>query len=188
MSAKIAFFDLDHTLIKVDSMLAFAAHVNGKKALYFSLLSILPKYVQVMLGLRSHQALKEAFLEFHFKGLSVAELEKQAQLFIPFLDQHLDKKHFQHSTDLRGKDYEICIVTASCATWVKPWCEHHGYTFIASEMEFQEGKFTGKLAGKNCKGQEKVKRINAQYNLNNYSSIKAFGNGKSDRYMLQLAK
>ena len=188
MSDKIAFFDLDHTLIKVDSMFTFATHVNGKKALYFSWISILPKYVQMMLGLRSHQALKEAFLEFHFKGLSITELEKQAQLFIPFLDQHLDKKHFQYLTDLRSDDYEICIVTASCTTWVKPWCEHHGYTLIASEMEFQKGKFTGKLAGENCKGQEKVKRINAQYNLDKYTSIKAFGNGKSDRYMLQLAK
>tara|TARA_Y100000782_G_C10171006_1_gene259764 strand:+ start:1107 stop:1673 length:567 start_codon:yes stop_codon:yes gene_type:complete len=186
--AKIAFFDLDHTLVKVDSMLAFATHVNGKKALYFSLLSILPKYVQVMLGLRSHQALKEAFLEFHFKDLSITELEKQAQLFIPYLDQNLDPKRFLQLKELKKEGYEICIVTASCATWVKPWSQLHGFQLIASEMEFQEDKFTGKLAGKNCKGQEKVRRINAQFNLDNYSSIKAYGNGKSDRYMLQLAK
>jgi phosphoserine phosphatase len=46
---------------------------------------------------------------------------------------------------------------------------------------------TGKIVGKNCHGEEKVRRIMEQYVISDYSSIHAYGDTSGDRPMLALA-
>jgi phosphoserine phosphatase len=43
------------------------------------------------------------------------------------------------------------------------------------------------MRGKNCKGQEKLRRVKSFFNLQEYEYIYAYGNEKSDRYLLNIA-
>jgi phosphatidylglycerophosphatase C len=58
---------------------------------------------------------------------------------------------------------------------------------VASRLDVQHGRLTGRLLGKNCHGEEKVKRIVERYPLNEYDEIYAYGDDHSDKPMLKLA-
>lgn len=81
----------------------------------------------------------------------------------------------------------IVIVTASPDIWVLPFAQSEGYALISTRLQFHEGRFTGKLATPNCKGQEKANRIEAAILLEEFDHIIALGNSSGDREMLALA-
>lgn len=58
---------------------------------------------------------------------------------------------------------------------------------ICSELETRNGAYTGNYIGKDCSGEEKIKRIEEKYNLKKYTSIYAYGDTKEDKEMLELA-
>jgi phosphoserine phosphatase len=46
---------------------------------------------------------------------------------------------------------------------------------------------TGRIEGKNCHGEQKVIRIQEEYNLSDYQEIYAYGDSSGDKPMLGLA-
>jgi HAD superfamily phosphoserine phosphatase-like hydrolase len=82
---------------------------------------------------------------------------------------------------------KVVIVTASMEAWLKKWCEHHGVDLVATQLEVQAGKITGRFATKNCYGMEKVNRIKERYNLPEFGLVYAYGDSRGDKEMLELA-
>jgi phosphoserine phosphatase len=60
-------------------------------------------------------------------------------------------------------------------------------SLISTRLETNNGKLTGRIEGKNCRGIEKVRRIKMQYKLDEYDEIYAYGDTKGDKPMLGLA-
>ena len=85
------------------------------------------------------------------------------------------------------RGHEVAVVSASVDAWLAPWCEALGLTVMASALEYVDGRATGRLAGANCHGDEKVRRIRAHYCLDDFSRIHAYGDTSGDRPMLALA-
>lgn len=78
-------------------------------------------------------------------------------------------------------------MSASPENWISPWAQKMQVELIATQLEVQNGSITGKIAGKNCHGQEKVSRIKSKYSLADYAEIAAYGDTKGDLAMLALA-
>jgi phosphatidylglycerophosphatase C len=89
--------------------------------------------------------------------------------------------------DLHRSGTEIVLVSASAENWLADWCTLHNITLVASVLEVTDGRITGKLAGANCHGEEKVKRIRKQFDLSAYQSISCYGDTSGDKPMLALA-
>ena len=66
-------------------------------------------------------------------------------------------------------------------------CTKQNITLIATELEFEDGVFTGRFRGNNCYGKEKAKRVKALYNLKVFKTIYAYGDSAGDRELLKLA-
>ena len=82
----------------------------------------------------------------------------------------------------------VVIVSACPRQILEPWCHAINADIIATEIETdQRSRITGKIAGKNCWGQEKVSRIRARYALKDYDGIFAYGDSKGDLPMFELA-
>jgi len=79
------------------------------------------------------------------------------------------------------------VVTAAIDCWIRDWCDRHGLDLLATRLEVADGRLTGRLAAKNCYGPEKVRRIKAAYNLEEFSQIYAYGDSPGDAEMLALA-
>ena len=82
----------------------------------------------------------------------------------------------------------VVVVSASADIWLRPFCTQEGFELLCTELEFLEGKFTGQFTTPNCKGPEKVLRIQSAYKLQDFKKIWAYGNSKGDTEMFELAE
>ena len=57
---------------------------------------------------------------------------------------------------------------------------------IGTRLETNNGRYTGRFIGKNCNGEEKVRRIAKLYPRSQYHIV-AYGNSSGDIPMLQYA-
>jgi len=76
---------------------------------------------------------------------------------------------------------------ASLECYLKAWCSKNDIDLISTMLEVKKNRITGKLAGKNCYGNEKLNRIKEKYNLSEYNSIYVYGDSKGDKQMLDIA-
>ena len=87
----------------------------------------------------------------------------------------------------KSKGHGVVIVSASFDCYLSIWCTVLGADLIATKMETKDSRLTGKLATKNCYGEEKIRRIKEKYDLNNYEYIYAYGDTKGDLPLKTIA-
>ena len=185
----LALFDFDGTISSADSFLGFMRTVyRGRFLRCCALLS--PRICLFLLGFYSNDKIKECFLERLFKGVPLEQLRLSAERFnreslsamerpaaIKRIDQH------------RAAGDKIVVVSATPRFILEQWCRDRRLDLIATEVELdKKGRLTGRIDGKNCRGPEKVCRIRAAYDLNDFDEIYAYGDTVSDLPMLELAE
>ncbi|WP_299441835.1 HAD-IB family hydrolase [uncultured Aquimarina sp.] len=184
----VAFFDFDGTITRKDSFLDFISFTHGKLQLWVGLFM----YSYYILGYKlkwvSDQKLKELFISHYYKGTTAQEFKK---LGIEYCEHKLSDIIFSKALKRiqwhKNQSHRVVVVTASISQWIKPWCDELGIEIIASELEIQQDKITGKLAGKNCNGPEKVSRIKERYDLDAVTYCYAYGNSNGDKELLAIA-
>ena len=87
----------------------------------------------------------------------------------------------------KKKDHRILIVSASPQDWIIPWATQFGIEVLATQLDIQDARLTGRITGKNCNGIEKVNRINQHVNLSEYQQVIAYGDSSGDLQMFELA-
>lgn len=180
----IAFFDLDGTITRGDTLLRFLVYDKGIVAVAVAFFKLIPP----LIAGRSSSNLKEALIGYLYKGRAEADLKQKG---IAFCSEVLPDMVMKDALDRiawhKANGHEISVVTASSKLWLEPWCFSLGINIIATNYEVVNGKLTGKFEGKNCKGPEKVNRIKQVYDLKAYDEIYAYGNSKADEDMLGIA-
>lgn len=188
MSKKIAFFDFDGTITTKDTLLEFIKFSKGNAAFYLGFLLHLHYLFAFKFKLISNQLAKEKILIHFFKGYPVEEFK---QLCIRFhnkkLPQLIRPKAIEEIKKLQKEDFIITIVSASPENWINPWASQMNVELIASKMDVVDGKITGKICGKNCHGDEKVRRIKELYPLEDFTQVYVYGDSSGDKPMLKLA-
>lgn len=185
----LALFDFDGTLYNKDSLIEFTKSAKGNFQFYRGIVLLFPFLSGLKLGILNNEKVKIKFLTHFFKGNDVNEFKALAQNFATTkIEQDLNKRTFENFLKHLESDHTVCIVSASSADWIEPWSEKHKVPCIGTELETINGKITGKLTTKNCFGPEKVNRIKAVFDLEQFDVIKVYGSGKGDREMLQLSK
>lgn len=185
---KIAFFDFDGTITERDSVLEFIKYRKGLARYFAGLLWHLPIIVGMQIRLIRHQWVKEKLLQWFFGKESQAHFKEQAERFaMEHLPAMIRPKSMGEIWELKEHGFEIVVVTAAPIDWVKPFCDLHQIQVIGSGMAVKEGFITGKLDAKNCRGMEKVRRIQQQYELQNYQQVYCYGDTTADIPMLLLA-
>jgi phosphatidylglycerophosphatase C len=184
----IAFFDFDGTITTRDTLLEFIKYCKGNNAFYAGFLINSPYLLAYKLKIISNQAAKEKVLQYFFKNTSVDDFrvhcEKFAADIIPGL---IRPGAIAEIKKLQEEGQTVVIVSASPENWISPWTQKMQVELIATQLVVQNGFITGKIAGKNCHGTEKVSRIKSKYSLGDYAAIAAYGDTKGDLPMLALA-
>lgn len=185
----LALFDFDGTLYKKDSLIEFTKSAKGNPCFYKGIVMLSPFLLGLKLGMLDNEKVKIKFLTHFFKNTPVEEFKAITQQFaMTKIEKDLNKKTFAHFLKHIESKHTVCIVSASCADWIKPWSDQYNVKCIGTELEIIDQKIPGNLATKNCYGAEKVNRIKAVFNIEDYDIIKVYGNGKGDFEMLQLSK
>lgn len=188
MSRPIAFFDFDGTITTKDTLLEIFKYRHGKAKFYFGFLLNSPFLVAYKAGVISNQLAKERTLQFFFGGMKEADFntfcEQFATEIIPSL---IREKALKEIDKLKQAGAEVVIVSASPENWLRPWCATLNLPLLATRLEVNKEKITGKIKGSNCHGEEKVRRIREAYDLTQYNRIYCYGDTSGDKPMLALA-
>lgn len=190
---KIVVFDFDGTITRTDTFFLFLKDYLsfGKLvALYFV---FSPLLFLGVLNIYSRSKIKEKICKFCFSKQSVFEFNKCCY---DFCDRHFEdivfKKARETITEYIAKKCEILIISASIENWVVPFALRLGIpaqNVLATKLEVDDiGNLTGCFQGKNCKGIEKVVRLN-QYLGGKADDrwIIAYGDSKGDKELLSVS-
>jgi phosphatidylglycerophosphatase C len=184
----LAFFDLDGTLTRSDTMLSFLHMLKGQVAGGLLLGSVLPAWCGAKLGLCPEDLAKRQLVQRAFGGQATEPLEAAATRFTAeVMPGLLRPAAMERLAWHQANGHQVVIVTASCSLWVAPWCRAQGLQLMATEMEVSGGTYTGRLSTPNCKGEEKVRRIKAEWPDLSGMEVHAYGDTPGDRPMLGLA-
>lgn len=186
---QIAFFDFDGTITTDDSLLKFIRFVVGNFKFMQGLAALSPVLILYKLKVIPNYKAKQMMLSYFFKGMSEKSfIEISKQYSLECIDSIVRKDAMKQIHWHHAKGHQIVVVSASIECWLKPWCEKNGLDLIGTKLEIINGFITGRLLTKNCYGIEKVNRIKAKYNLEEYEYIYAYGDSSGDREMLELAQ
>lgn len=166
-------YDFDGTIYDGDSTVDFFLYALKRKP---SLLRFLPKqlicFFSYKLKKTDKTQLKEGFFTF-LTGIDVS-------LIVDSFWKKNRKKIFEWY--LIQKDPEDIIISASPAFLLKPICDELGIKkLIASRVD----PHSGKLAGENCRGQEKVRRLEQEYHVTHID--KFYSDSQSDFPLADIA-
>lgn len=189
---KFAFFDFDNTLAKGDSILPYLTFCvkNGVASW-----RIIPASIIAYIRWRMHPEFaagaKEVSLSF-MKGRRVEDMDDLARTF--FQSKMVARVFAQARIELerlRSEGYRIVVVSASPDVYMRVLPEFLPVdAVLATQCEVnKQGCYSGKV-GHNCKGEEKIVRIQA-YLAETGETIHrahscAYGDSPSDAPMLQL--
>ena len=158
---KLAIFDIDYTITKKETLMELFKYIikKDKKNLKFIPRAI---YCGLMYGIKVYdeKAVKEKFLKF-IDGIKEKDL---AKLVKGFYDDRLKILLYEDALNmikkLKIEGYDIYLVSASPEFYVKEFYNIKEVDkVIGTRFNFTNGIFTRKMEGKNCKGEEKVKRL-----------------------------
>ncbi|WP_298735218.1 HAD-IB family hydrolase [uncultured Chitinophaga sp.] len=185
---KIAFFDFDGTITRRDTLFEIIRYQKGAIAMYAGMLLLSPVLVLFRLKLLSSHRTKEIVLRWFFRGTPAAQFRTMCEAFCKHrLPSLLRPQAIAAIKDHQSKGHLVAVVTASARDWVAPWCATMGISCIATQLEVKDQHLTGNILGLNCNGDEKVCRIQAEYQLDQYEDIYAYGDSNGDKAMLALA-
>ncbi|HVL36871.1 MAG TPA: decaprenyl-phosphate phosphoribosyltransferase [Burkholderiales bacterium] len=187
----LAVFDLDGTLTYRDTLLPFLVHVLGWRGFLAGALRALPALARLAVGRVPRDAAKAEVLRAFLGARYRAELrlcgeafarERLARLMRP---QALERLAWHQASGHR-----CALATASLDVYVEPWARAAGFDEVfATRLEYDRaGRFTGRLDGGNCRGAEKLRRLEAHYG--ELTRLPAFGYGDSpaDRSFLERCR
>lgn len=158
---KLAIFDIDYTITKKETLMELFKYVIKKDRRN---LKFLPRalYCGIMYSLKIYdeRQVKEKFLKF-IDGIKEKEL---AKLVREFYDDKLQNILYEDALEmmrnLKGKGYDIYLISASPEFYINEfYAIKEVDKIIGTRFSFEDGIFTRKMDGNNCKGEEKVNRL-----------------------------
>jgi len=182
-------FDFDGTLTTVDSFTSFLRWRIGASAYYLDGLRLLPAAIGYAFS-RNRGRIKSAAIRAYLKGLPREMLEREAAEFAavmaPLILRPDALKVWRRH---RSEGARMVIVTASPESVVAPFARGLGADLlIASQMGFDASdRVGGGLAGANCRGPEKARRLREIFGDDVRLSA-AYGDSDGDREMLDMAE
>jgi HAD superfamily hydrolase (TIGR01490 family) len=184
----LVLFDFDGTLTTKDTLFLFTRYAVGSFRFFWGLILLfIPMALQKM-GFLSAHFTKEFFLTHFFRGFDANEFVVKAEQFsVKVLPAYVRQEALETINRYAAQQVRMVIVSASPEWWIKPWAKQLGIEVIATRLVFSEGKVTGAIDGLNCNREEKVSRIRAYLNLEEYEKIIAYGDTSGDKAMLSLA-
>jgi phosphatidylglycerophosphatase C len=188
-AAEIAAFDVDGTLTRRDCVLPFLARVTGRARLGAALVRHGASLVAAARDRERRDDVKRA-LTAVLGGRSLADVATAGELFAEEIaTRRLRADVRDRLAWHRDMGHDVVLVTASYAVYAEPLGRHLGAAaVVATELDVDaHGVLTGRLAGENCRGAEKVRRLAARYG-DPLELGWAYGDSQDDLPMLACAR
>jgi phosphatidylglycerophosphatase C len=190
----VAAFDLDGTLTEGGSVYHWLRYIAGDAAVYRATLPLLiPLAVGAIRSGRWADNAKERLFHTILAGRDFAEVTEASRLFaLEHLEHKGRAKVLERLEWHRAKGHDIVIVSASPQLYVDVMVEAlQAKAGMGTRLAVDaRSKLTGSYLGKNCRGTEKMRRLDEWIAEQTYPLdpvIYAYGNSRGDRRLLKGA-
>jgi len=189
----VAAFDFDGTLISGGSVFGYLSALRGRAAVLSAATALAPRLAHAALaGGTVADRTKELLFERVIGGVDLQQAEAVGTDFaLGHLDNHLRPSVRQRFDWHRQRGDRVLIVSASPELYVRAAGDRLGAdAVIATRLAVTEGGvLTGRYQGKNCRGDEKLRRLRLWITESGEapSGIWAYGNSRGDLTMLRAA-
>jgi phosphatidylglycerophosphatase C len=189
----VAAFDFDGTITRRDTVVPFLAFACGKAPVAKALAGVSPEFVLALAGRGSRDTAKENLLRRLLAGRDAAPVVASGRAFAERLahdSRRLRADTLEKVRWHRESGHELVLVSASLSTYLEPLAPHLGFdAVLATTLEVgPDGRFTGRLVGRNCRGPEKVERLRTWLGDGDEGSvIWAYGDSSGDTELLAMA-
>ena len=190
MNVTVAAFDVDNTLTVRDCVVPFMKSVGGISRLSKVLPTDIGETFQSVRR-RDRDSLKMKFVDGVFAGKDAREVET---LGIQFASKVADKwLRSDVATRMRWhqeQGHVVILVSASLGAYLHPLGDLLEVdAVLCTELEEMDGLLTGKLVGQNCRGKEKVSRVQKWCQDSGIATedlVYAYGDSSGDTELLEL--
>lgn len=188
MTKSIAFFDFDGTITSKNTLPLIIQFQRGKWKMFTGFIVLLPILISYKLRLLSAEIAKEHIFKYFFENMPFDIFQEKCDRFgIEILPGLIRPAALSVIQSHAKNGVRVIVVSASAENWISCWCQNAGVEYIGTKLEVVDKKMTGRIEGRNCNGDEKVRRINECINLKEYHKIFAYGNSKGDNALLDIA-
>ena len=190
MNVTVAAFDVDNTLTVRDCVVPFMRSVAGTGQLMKVMLSNVGETIQNVRR-RDRDALKAKFVAGIFSGKNVSEIDALGVKFASKVaDSWLRNDVATRMRWHQEQGHVVILVSASLGVYLHPLGDLLEVdAVLCTEMEETDGVLTGKLVGKNCRGEEKVSRVQKwreEAGIDVQDLVYAYGDSSGDKQLLDL--
>ena len=187
----VAAFDFDGTITTKDTLVTFLEYLDGKLECWGKLITMTPTFIGFGTGMISRQQVKEALITRFFGGYPLELLEFHGYEFArsEALAKLMRKEAMERIAWHHQQNHRLVLVSAGIGPYIAPWGLIHGFDdVLCSHLEVNEThEITGKLVGMNCRGPEKVKRLEELLGPREDYVLYAYGNSDGDKELLEYA-
>ena len=182
-------FDFDGTLTYHDTFVPFLRFAFGNRLFAMRLLRMIPATTCYLLGRISRNALKEKLIAVYLTGAREAWVKERAEAFCDVSWQRLMRPLGLTSVANQiEQGAKVTICSASPELVLTPFAKKLGIGLIGTRLASVDGVLTGDIDGINCRCEQKVIRLEAQYGPLDQYELRAWGDTRGDEQMLGAAQ
>lgn len=189
MAERIAVFDVDGTLLRGDCLWLAARSAKGPAGQLLAALVCLHWLIGWQLRLVSTARFKQqAIAAFGIcEAVNRAEAQGQADWLLGGLQADLRPAALQRLRWHQQRGDRVLLCSASPRVLLQPLADWLAVELLCTELERREVGWVPRLVGANCKGPEKVRRLEQHLGPLEGLTIEAYGDSKGDRELLEAA-
>lgn len=190
-STTVAAFDFDETLTHRDTVVPFLRLVAGRRRLGAGVALRSVRTFQA-LARRDRHLLRSVVTDVVFTGRPIEEIERAGERFGDRIVAELLRTDTVDRLRWHlGQGHRVVIVSASYEQYLHRVAEHLEVEVLGTRLDVVDGRCTGRLDGPNCRGPEKVRRLDAWLRASGLTrddvTLWAYGDSAGDRDLLAWA-
>jgi phosphatidylglycerophosphatase C len=185
----VAAFDFDGTLTRRDTLIPFLQRLCGTPAVVRAMAAQVGSLALATAGIGDRDGAKAVLLARLLAGHERARVEAVVASYAGVVTGKQMRPDVVARVEWhRTQSHRLLIVSASPELYVRPVADTLGFDdVLATGLETDDsGRLTGRLAGANVRGEEKVRRLRAWLD-GRAATLWAYGNSSSDKAMLDMA-
>ena len=192
MSVSVAVFDVDKTLTVRDCVVPYVTKVAGRRRVLAAILQNLPSVTRLV-ARKDRDGLKLLFVRELFSGVAVSRgesigVEFAAMVAEKWIREDVARRLRWH----QEQGHVVVLVSASLSPYLIAFGDLiEADVVLCATLEENNGVYTGHLVGPNCRGEEKVRRIEQWCEESGVplEAIEfAYGDSKGDGPMIAMAR
>lgn len=190
----VAAFDVDGTLTHRHTLLSFLHRLCGTQRLARALARHGGALPAMAMGKVERDTVKDALLAQLLAGRDVEEVRSAGAAYAGFLAEanRLRPDTLARLREHQAAGHRVALVSASLEVYLGPLGRHLEVDAVLCSTleEGVDGRLTGRLAGRNCRGPEKVARLEAWLDGDVAAGrpyLYAYGDSAGDRELLARA-